>query len=331
MLRNLLAVAVMVAFAGSLAAQPDPKKPDPKTLVTKVYDLKPLLGEKGKAGGLGETDAVLKVIFETIPALRELKPGADGPQLVERDNGKLEVRATAATHQELKDLIEALTRINDLKIDVQAVVYEFDTATFDKLAKALPRVGRGRPGAAILFASGEEFDKEEVVKEAEKALAGMNKILKAARQVQKSEGRFPNGAESTLSVRQSVVAFQAHEGMEGEPPQFVKEGFRLSGVLVASADRRFVRMSLTEKSAFRTGIRKRELGEEMGVKIVAQSPELEDAGGSSSAVVADGGTAIFRLAYAPKDKVWVVVLQPRIYIQAEQDEIKRQQEKKEKK
>ena len=102
-----------LAFAlttGTVAAQPDPKKPDDKKLVTKTYDVKPLIGERGKAAGVADADAVVKLIFQAIPELRELKPGADGPQIVERDGGKLEVRTTEKRHEEIKDLIAALER-----------------------------------------------------------------------------------------------------------------------------------------------------------------------------------------------------------------------------
>ena len=61
--------------------------------------------------------------------------------------------------------------------------------------------------------------------------------------------------------------------------------------------------------------------------VVAQSPEVEDLGATGSALVADGGTLLFRLGYAPKDKVWVVVLKPTIFIQAEEDLLKKEGKK----
>jgi hypothetical protein len=354
MLRNLLAMAAVFLVGGLVAAQPAPKKPDPNALVTKVYDLKPILGEKGKANGFADTDAkkllrdlymplgkgkangfadmdaVFKVIFDSLPELRDLNPGADGPQLVERDNGKLEVRAAAKTHEELKDLIEAMTRLVDIAVDVKATVYEFDPATFDKLVKALPKDGRGKPGSPVLYATGEESEDEALAGGLEKALAEVNKILKTGRQVQNSTARFVNGVEATFAARQSVLTFHNHvvnQKPEG-PPQFVKEGFKLVGLPVVSVDRRFVRMKLTEQSVVVTRMKKVDVGEVVDKQnLVIQSPELEDLGTSGSAVVADGGTAIFRLAYAPKDKVWVVVLHPSIFIQAEEDELKKQEKK----
>src|SRR5262245_2146588 len=332
MVRNLVAAVALLAFIGSAVSQPDPKKPDDKTLVTKVYDIKLILGEKGKASGIADADAVIKLILETIP-VGELKPGTDGPQLVERDGGKLEVRATAKTHEEIKDLIEALARLADVAVDVKAEVIELDPAAFEKLGKALPRPAKGAPKAPVLFATGEELDEKGPTPAEVKALEEANKILKAGKVVQTSTGRFTNGLEATLSARQSVLTYKPlpDVGAVAAKPQanglFMKEGFKLAGVPIVSADRRFVRFKLTEQSAAVVGVRKREVGEVGGKPIVAESPELEDLGATGSAVVADGGTLLFKLAYAPKDKVWVVSLKPTIYIKAEDDEVKKQEKR----
>src|SRR5579883_535273 len=192
-------------------------------------------------------------------------------------------------------------------------------------AKAKGKVG------PVLVATGEELEGNEAAV-IEKALAEASKILKTGRVVQSSEGRFVNGVEATISARRVVVPYTTAPGAiavgnKADYPQFIKEGFGLVALPVVSADRRFVRFKLTEQSTVITGIKKRELGEVGGKPIILQSPVIEDLGATGSAVVADGGTAIFRLAYAPKDKVWVVVLKPRIFIQAEEDELKKQEKK----
>ena len=61
-----------------------------------------------------------------------------------------------------------------------------------------------------------------------------------------------------------------------------------------------------------------------GKPLVLTSPVVEDFGRSATVEVADGAAAVFRLDYAPKDKVWVVVIRPRTFIQAEQDELNKQ-------
>lgn len=315
---SLLALAVLL---GPLAAQPA----DDKTLVTKVYSIKPVIGERWKAAGIADADAVVKLILEAIP-FGEMKPGTDGPRITELDGNKLEVRATAKVQGEVKDLLDAIERLQDLAIDVKADLIELDAAAYEKLATALPQPkGKASP---VLLATGAEFEEKD--DPAWKALAETNKILKAGRVVQTSNGRFVNGAEATLSARRTVVTFSPLPadvipvGAKADNPLFVKEGFGLVATQVVSADRRFVRFKLTEHSTVITGIKKRELGEVKGQKIVMQTLETEDVGATGSAVVADGGTVLFRLAYAPKDKVWVVVLHPTIFIQAEEDELKKE-------
>lgn len=299
-MRALLALGL---FAVALHAQP-PKKDDAKP-VTKVYDTAHLTGATGKASGVANTDAVLKLLIESLP-------GGMRTEFVERDGGKLEVRATAKDHEDIKDLLDALARLQDLAIDIKADVYEFDAAGFEKLLKALPK---GTAKAPVLFAQGDEL------KENEPLLGAANDVLKTARLVQTSKARFVNGAEATVSARRTVVRVTS-----GGEISFVKDGFALVAVPVVSADRRFVRFKLTEQSTAVVGTRKRELGEIRGQKIVAETPILEDLGGTGSAVVPDGSSLLFKLAYAPKDKVWVVKLDTTIFIQAEQNELKRIEE-----
>ncbi len=301
------ALLVLALFAAAVHAQPQPKpeKGDSKTVV-KVYDTAHLTGATGKASGVANTDAVLKVLIETLPA------GAKA-EFVERDGGKLEVRATANDHEQIADLLLALARLQDLAIDIKADVYELDAAGYEKFCKALPKSAAKPP---VLFAPGDAGDDKLP------ALDEANKLLTAARLVQTSKARFVNGAEATVSARRTVVRIDATS-----EPAFVKDGFALVAVPVVSADRRFVRFKLTEQSTAVVGTRKRELGEIRGQKIVAETPLLEDLGGTGSAVVPDGSSLLFKLAYAPKDKVWVVKLDTTIFIQAEENELKRQEEK----
>jgi hypothetical protein len=321
-----LLVLMFVFAAGTVTGQPDPKKVDDKKLVTRVYNLKPLIGDGAKASGVAvqDSDAVIKLIFETLPQFVELKP--DGRQIVERDGTRLEIRATAKDHDEVKDLLEAIQRLQDIAIDVNVDVIELDAAAFDKLVKALPKEGRGKSGSPVLTATNEEIEEKEDPA-ISKAFGEVSKILRAGRVVHTSSGRFANGATATLSARQSVVTY--YPGTVNDKPngalQFVKEGFKLVGLPVVSGDRRFVRLKLTEQSVVLTRIKKVEFGEVVkDQKLVWQTAETEDVGCTGSANIADGGTALFRLAYAPKDKVWVVVVKPRIYIPGEEEEIRRQ-------
>jgi hypothetical protein len=318
-MRATIVTAVLFGFPVVATAQPDPK-PAAQPLVTRVYDLKHVLA--GKTGA-ADTDAVIKLIFESV-AVGEVKPGGDGPRVVERDGQKLEVRAAKKVQGEIKDLLDALARLADLAIDIKADVIEFDRATFEKSVKPLfaPPKGRTDPPAAIGFGDDDEGEPKDRPKAED-----VTKALKLGRLVQTSSRRYSNGVEAVLSSRQTVVPYTTHPNEALKVPGsvlYVKDGFNLVGLPVVSADRRFIRFKLTEQSSALVGERKRDFGEIAGQRFVMTSPVVEDFGRTATVEVGDGATAVFRLDYAPKDKVWLVVLRPRIFIQAEQDELKKQ-------
>ena len=317
MIAKFLSLPVALVLAGTAAPQPlEGEKP-----VTKMYDVSRLLNEMAKTQKAPDADAVIKLLFEAIPQLRPGEIDADGPRVIERENGQLEVSAPADLHAEIKDLLAALERLHDLTIDVKTEVIELDTAAFEKYQKALPKVGRGKAGSPVAFVTGEGFEENRPGAAEQKALEDANKILKAGRVVQTSSGRFANGRESTLAARLTASNF-SNAGGNADTAQFVKEGFKLTGLPIASADRRSMRLKLTEQSVAFVRVKRAAVGEVGGQPIVAQATETEDLGATGSTVVADGGAAIFRLAYAPKDKVWVVVVKPKIIVPAEEAEPK---------
>jgi hypothetical protein len=302
-------VALVFGFAGTAAAQVPPPA-DPDKLVTRTYDLKPILGARLSGTDLTGPDDIVRLILETL-RVGELKPGTDGPQLIERDGGKLEVRATEKVQGEIKDLLDALGRLADVAVDVKADVVELDRETFEKV-RPLFRPGKGRadPPAAVALPP-----------------AVTDTVIKRGKVIQSSSVRYANGAEAVVSARLSVLTYSTHLAAlkPADPPLFVKEGFRLLGLPVVSADRRSVRLKLTEQSAQVIGVREREVGEVGGKPIVARSPRVEELGKSGTVEADDGGAVLFRLDYAPRDKVWVVVLRPTVVIRAEEDERKRQE------
>jgi hypothetical protein len=311
-----------------VAAQPGPKAEGPG-LVTKVYSLQTILGPKGKASGVRNPDDVVKLILETVSA--EFKPGLAGQQLIVRDGGKLEVRAAAKTQAEVGDLLAALASLADIAVEVKSELIELTPAQFASLQKTLPTTARPLAGSPILFSTPTNIEERKPTAEEEKAFAEMNKILKAGQVVQTSSGRYLNGSESNLSAREFVVAYDQNQVNKKpvEPPHFVKEGYKLIGLPIVSADRRFIRLKLTEQGAVLNGIKKQDFGEIIdGQRLVITAPETTDLGSTGSVSVPDGGLLVFKLGYAPKDRVWLVVLHPTIFIQAEQDELKKGEKKK---
>jgi hypothetical protein len=320
-MRALLALAL---FATAVCAQP-PEKGDAKP-VTKVYDARHLLGDRGRATNLTDADALTKRVFEAVPALADPKSGA---RLVVLDGTKLELHAPPAAHTDLRDLLAALDRLQDVATNLETTVYELDAPDFEKLLKGLPKGGRGKPGSPVLVATGREFDLSGDHKTVNDQFKEVNAVLKTARTVHTAKVRLTNGTESEFAARHTLVPFRPVEtvGAKAKPdtdvPQLVKDGFRLRGTALVSSDRRYIRFAVTEQSTAFTGIDKIEFGEFGGREIVLNAANTEDLGGTGSAVVADGGFLLFKLAYAPKGKVLVAALGAKIYIRTEEDELKR--------
>jgi hypothetical protein len=179
-----------------------------------------------------------------------------------------------------------------------------------------PAKGKVNPAAAIGF--GAEAD-TGVGGEKPQPLGTADKIANAGKLVQTSTVRLANGMESMVSVRQLVFTYRNQAGgnlLVG------KEGYQLGGMFMISGDRRTVRVRLTEQSAEVVGTKKRDMG-----KFLATAPDLAEYGRSATVEVEDDGAILFNLEYAPKDKMWVVMIRPSIYIQAEEDARKKEAKK----
>jgi hypothetical protein len=321
MIRTLFAAMALVGSSGMVPCAPIPDEIKPKAVV-KTYDLKPILGDKCATTKMSDADAVVRLILETVK-VGDLKPGTSGPQLVIRDGTKLEVTASEKVHGEIKGLVEALERLADLAIDIKTEVIELDPKAAEKLVEALPKPEKGKPQSPVLFGTNNQ-DEEEVLAEA-------NKVLKTGKVIQACAARYANGIEVGLASRHAIATYSPtlDAGRKPTAPlQCVKDGFALSAFPLVTADRRFVRVKLTEQSTIFHGLKEREIrGFGDAFMETRVSADVSDVGTTGSATVADGGTLLFKLAYAPKDKVWVVVVQPTIFIQAEEDALKQEGKK----
>jgi hypothetical protein len=327
MIGNLIVMVVVNGFVGAAIAEnaPIPEGAKPK-LITRMYDLKPILGEKSPTTKLANADAVVRLILDSTD-VGDLKPGSSGPQIVIREEHRLEVLATEKLHGGIKDLLEALVRMADLAIDIKTTVIELEVADFKKRVKPFMESEKGIPNSPVVPFYSEQSPKTPQLKE-------LDKIMKAGKVIQFSESRFANGIKATLSARQSVRSYSLTAGKAHEPKgkaQFVAEGFKLLGLPRVSTDRRFVRMKLTEQSTMFVRMKTRSIEGFGGAgenEIKLLGPEVAELGGTGSVEVEDGGALLFCLAYAPKDKVWVVIVRPTIFIQSEEDALKEEALKK---
>jgi RNA polymerase sigma factor (sigma-70 family) len=139
-------------------------------------------------------------------------------------------------------------------------------------------------------------------------------------------------AAMLLSRRQKVRCLPSPEQVRkgDKAPQQVQEGESLRAQTYISADRRFVRVKLTEKATEIEEIKKVKVPLGGDQEADADIPFLKETAQSRDVEIPDGGTFLMPAAYRPqaaraKDRWWVVRIDVRIYIEAEEREIRRQQ------
>ena len=180
-----------------------------------------------------------------------------------------------------------------------------------------PAKGKTDASAILGFGTGAN----EITPGAEKPLplAEADKIVKFGKIIQTSEGRFANGTESTVSARQTVFTYHPQPAA---PANLDKAGYRLIALFAISGDHHSLRARLMEQSAELMGMKKRDFG-----GFTAISPDMAEYGRLATVEVEDGGAILFKLNYAPKDKVWLVMLRPKIYFPADEKPKKKDEKK----
>jgi hypothetical protein len=258
-------------------------------------------------------------------------PGGEREAIQILNGTRLVIRATAAEHAQIDELLAALRRLDDLAVTVQARLYEVDEAFYTRLknARRVPleelekQVLDGNPPGDDLF---KLLAKQPLVQ------TGDAITVDTRREV------------GLLSRQQSVLCLpspaQVARGDKG--PQIVVEGVAFLGRVSVSADRRYVQIKLTEKSTTIQDIDKVKapawhlLEKQLeGADVQAAAKEavsevalLREATSTQSLEIPDGGSMLIPVNYRPaalqkKGRWWVLALSPRILIEDEVKEIRK--------
>lgn len=242
-------------------------------------------------------------------------------------NGQqLVIRASAAEHAQIADVLSACRRISDVSVSVQAQLYEVEDAFYNKLLHCKPVsvdeqerlwLAGGRTESDALF---ERLDKETPL------LTG-------------TQLKVRDGGQALLLSRHQVSTClpspaQISNGSKGR--QMILEGVAFRAAISVSADRRIVRAQLTEKSTALQELRRVKTWPAVSDKqppnqekdVDADLPIVQSATHTRAVEIADGGSILVPVHYRPaavreKQRWWVLRIQPRISI-AEEEQLLRQ-------
>jgi len=326
-------LALMAGPAGSLRSGPaldgpaaaDKKQP---VLYTLTYDVRSLLQKPAslRATGLGRSkddltgiDYLVHLIHEAVsPECWQTAKG-DGSFVRELNGGFLEVHTGKGQHEEIHDLLDALSRLTGIAVVVKSSLYEVDRALYEKEIEPSLLKSPSEP-ARRMATSAEGLP--------EKVLATLRKL---GSPINSHRVKIDDCDEaSCFSLRRAFVCRGLPAAGGAKPVHSVKTGF--SGVsfragVVISADRRYVRIDIRQEVKELVELRKETVehindkGEEQ--EVVYDEPRYAESTTSTRLKMEDGATLLvpvyFRFpAQKEKDRVLLLVVQPTIWIAEEE-------------
>ncbi len=305
----LALLALSVAAAAQASTGPTGTSPA-GARSAKAYDLGPIVG-KGSAA-----PARLSQVVQAVATALDRATAAE-PDAVEVLNGtRLVIRAGAAEHAAVAQLLEALRRNADVRVTIRATLYEVDDAFHTALTN-VPRIPldelerrflAGDPPGDDLF---RRLDREKPVQTG-------------------PELTLDNGEQAVLLSRQRAALYgpspeQARHGDRG--PQVVLEGVSFVAAATVSPDRRFVRVKLAERAATIDGVAKVPADRVAPGKAAAETVFLREDAHSGVRDIPDGGSLLVPVHYRPtavrdRKRWWVLSVTARIRIPEEEKQVR---------
>jgi hypothetical protein len=302
-----------------------------RSLYTVSYDLRDILA---KPETLDFTDHGWKELKANTPFRRE-EPAGRASRLLQKlvsstnlmanagDNEAVEVlngtrmliRANAAKHNMIADELAAFRRLADAAIVLNTRLLEVDAASYKKVAAVKRIYGRDCEQEERRFTEGKAAKPDPLWEELEK-----QKPL-----LQGQEVKLDSGQEALVLSWQKAgtcLPAPAETRKPDDPRQSFLEGVSFAAAMRISPDRRYVRLTLTEKAVELRGLSKVQAVLAKG-ELDSEVPVLDETVHLQALEIPDGGTlhvpVHYRSAWAKaKNRWWVLSITPRIYIEEEE-------------
>jgi hypothetical protein len=243
--------------------------------------------------------ALTRVLTTAVP----LRPW-ESAELV---NGtRLVVNATPERHSWFVELLDQLDRLADIAVVMNARLLEVDRAFFDK-------------HVAPLFAV---HVKEVAPPEVVLVPVALFKLLAGPKPLIASDDvKLYRGRESVFLSRRKPVRFRPDD----DPAAFGIEGISFTVDPNFTIDRRYIRLKITRHVDQLMGSKVRIVETPGQGKVEVTTPNVRQSSVSGTVQVADGDVVLMRCNYLPlgesnKDKVWLMLARPYIWIDHEQIE-----------
>ncbi len=262
----------------------------------------------------GALEDLIQVIMQQVPApFRDRKNGS----LHVLNERKLEIRAPGKQQEEIQTLLDALRRLNDVKVFVSCELHEVDRDFFkrDLETRLLkPRNWTGKPYALPLQQGAEQVlrAKSSATAKAETSLAnGLPGQVFSLRQALLYQAR-PRALTRDESIYDSVI-----------------QGVNFKARPVVSADRRRITLKLTQHTCEVLAIKKKSIEDPLSSRTyTVEEPEKVEGSDTATVEVEDGQCLLALVPYGAsaktRDRVQLLLIKPSISIRAEEEARKKQ-------
>jgi hypothetical protein len=214
---------------------------------------------------------------------------------------KLVVHTAPSVHNEIDQLLATMRILTDPAVVVNAKVYALDRAEYD-----------------MHFAASFVDPKDKSARLAARATDAQIKMLQTRKPILEGDADKlrPNERGVFLSLRN---AYQFQAGPGNARPTTAFEGFSFSVRPILSPDRRCLRLELFHDVEQLVKLTKGTMiDQKTGKELQIELPNLRKSASSGVIEIHDGQALLLAVDYRPKDKVWIVLAEPMIYMEEEQ-------------
>ena len=220
---------------------------------------------------------------------------------------KLVVHTAPSVHAEIGSVLNTFRRLADLAVVMDAKLFAVDRADYDKH-----------------FAQSFVDPKN---KSARRLIANVTKtqwnLLEALMPIQESDPEKLRPYERTVFLtRKNVYQYQAQPGAANPATAF--EGFSFAVRPTVSADRRCLRLEFWHEVEQLVKLTKgTKIDLKTGKELPIELPNVRKSAATGTIDIHDTQSIMLAVDYRPEDKVWLLVAAPRIYIEEEEEQIRK--------
>ena len=224
------------------------------------------------------------------------------------NDSRLIVDMCPRRHEEVGELLEALRRLADTSVYMNARLYEVDRAFFTKHVVPLLAKNKGEnelPAAVPIDGN------------------LLKTVVAQMLLLESDDMKIWPGQKAVFLSFQNMFRFNPGRASDDRTAGIGFEGLTFDVRPQVSPDRRFLRLQITQTTNQLIGIGKAKiLDVTTGKDVEVESPNLRKSTRSGATQVADGAPVLIPVDYRPtgkagNGKVWVVVARPVIWIEAE--------------